>query len=110
MNGRVPADEPWTWGALDTATRVCRGDVSAVEVITSQLARLDSVNGALNAVTRRNDDTAFAAAAAIDHARATGHDLGPLAGVALTIKDSADVAGQSTPNGVAANEHQACDG
>jgi amidase len=96
------SDQPWMWSALNTAAKVRRGDVSAVEVITSQLARLDSVNGNVNAVTRRNDESALAAAANLDDERALGREIGPLAGVALTIKDSADVAGQSTPNGVAA--------
>ncbi len=102
LTGNVTSDEPWMWSALETAAKTRRGEISAREVIASQLARLDSVNGELNAVTRRNDEAALAAADALDNARARGHDLGPLAGVGITIKDSADVAGQSTPNGVAA--------
>lgn len=94
--------EPWRWSAAGTAQRVRSGAVSAVEVVRSHLARLDAVNPALNAVTRRDDEAALAAAAALDDARSAGAALGPLAGVPVTIKDSTDVAGQSSPNGVPA--------
>lgn len=101
------ADRPdpahaWRWSAVDTARYVSAGEVSAVEVVTAQLARLDAVGPALNAVTRRDDEQAMAAAEALDRARRAGIGLGPLAGVTVTIKDSVDVAGQSSPNGVAA--------
>jgi len=94
--------EPWRWDAVTTAGRVRAGVVSATEVVRSHLARLDAVNPALNAVTRRDDARALAAAAALDAARRSGTTLGPLAGVPVTIKDSTDVAGESSPNGVPA--------
>ncbi|MCC6434004.1 MAG: amidase [Acidimicrobiales bacterium] len=97
----IPPGDPWTWSAVDTATAVGTGLVSALEVTRSHLERLDAVRP-LNAVTRRDDTAALARAARLDADRDEGRPLGPLAGVAVTIKDSVDVAGQSSPNGVAA--------
>jgi amidase len=93
-------DELWMWTAIETAERVRAGDVSAVEVTIAQLARIDAM-APLNAVTRRNDEQALRDAATVDAALARGERLGPLAGVGFTVKDSVDVTGQSTPNGVA---------
>jgi amidase len=96
------ATDPWRWDAATTAARVRSGAVTAADVVRSHLARLDAVNPALNAVTRRDDAAALAAAEAVDDDRRAGRPLGPLAGVPVTIKDSTDVAGQSSPNGVPA--------
>jgi amidase len=57
---------------------------------------MDEVNPHLNAVVRRLDDTARAAAAAADAAVADGSPLGPLHGVPFTVKENIDVAGTPT--------------
>ncbi|MDA3040187.1 MAG: amidase [Actinomycetota bacterium] len=90
----------WNWSAGETAERVRARSVSAVEVTASHLARVQEVNPRLNAITRLNP-AALADATEIDRAVARGAFL-PLAGVPVTIKDNIDVAGQTTPNGVAA--------
>jgi len=95
------------WSATETAARVRRREVRAVDVIDAHLARLEAINPHLNAVTRVNED-AREAAAAVDRALEAG-DAGAdllLAGVPVTIKDNVDVAGQTTPNGVAALDEQ----
>ena len=94
------------WGAATflSAAEVAAGvgsrDLSAVEVVEAHLHRISALNGRLNAITRVNDE-ALTEAEAVDQAIADGRRL-PLAGVPVTIKDNVDVAGQSTPNGVAA--------
>jgi hypothetical protein len=57
---------------------------------------------ALNAVVRRMDDEALAAADAADAARARGEALGPLHGVPVTTKINVDQKGHPTDNGVVA--------
>ena len=86
--------------ARDLAARVRAREVSAVEVARVVLARMDAVNPRLNAVVQRRDDAALAEAAAVDAALAAGGDLGPLAGVPVTVKVNVDQAGEATTNGL----------
>lgn len=92
----------WRWSAEKTAAAVTSRAVSAAEVTDAHLARMAAVNPKLNAVTVETADKARARAKAIDAALAAGIDPGPLAGVPITIKENVDVAGEATPNGVAA--------
>ena len=99
--GPMP-DDLWRASAGDLAAAIRRGDVSSLEVIESHLARVDAVNGHLNAVVRVLADEARAAAQAADEAVAAGAELGPLHGVPISVKDNIAVAGTPTTNGVPA--------
>ncbi|MGZ8603881.1 MAG: amidase family protein, partial [Actinomycetota bacterium] len=66
--------------------------VSAVELVTEALARIERRNPALNAVTSVRGEAALEEAEALD---ARGAD-GALAGLPLLVKDNTDVAGQVT--------------
>ena len=65
--------------------------VSARELLDAHLARHDEVHPTINAVVATDLDTATAAARATDDARARGAELGPLAGLPMTVKDGFDV-------------------
>lgn len=91
------------WTAGEIAARVRAGEVSAREVAEAVLARVDAVNGPLNAIVARCDAEALAAADAVDAARARGEVLGPLAGVPVTVKVNVDQAGHATTNGLRLN-------
>ncbi len=93
-------DELWRLDAVDLARLIRLGQVSAREATQSVLARIDAVNPKLNAIVRRMDGEALAAADAADAARARGAALGPLHGVPVTIKVNTDQAGHPTDNGV----------
>ena len=56
------SNELWRKGALELAGMIARRDVSSREVVEAHFARIDEVNPRLNAVVRRLDDTALAAA------------------------------------------------
>ncbi len=99
--GPMP-DDPWRASAGELAAAIRRGEVSSVEVIESHLARVEAVNGHLNAVVRVLADEARAAARAADEAVAAGAELGPLHGVPISVKDNIAVAGTPTTNGVPA--------
>jgi amidase len=88
--------ELWQSSATTLARMVQNKKASAREVCASHLARIDKINGALNAIVRRMDDDAFAAADRID----CGEIAGPLAGVPATSKINTDHAGHPTDNGV----------
>lgn len=92
----------WQLGALELAERIRSREVSSREVVSAHLARIDVVNPHLNAVVRRLDDQALAAADAADAAVAAGVPLGVFHGVPITVKENIDLAGTPTTQGVAA--------
>ncbi len=92
----------WQLDATDLAHLIRTGRASAREAVQSCLKRMDAVNPALNAVVRRMDDEALAAADAADAARARGDALGLLHGVPVTTKVNVDQKGHPTDNGVVA--------
>ena len=94
--------ELWQLSALDLAASIRTGQTSSREVLQAHYDRVDAVNGHLNAVVRRLDDDAFAAADAADAVVAAGGPMGPLHGVPCSIKENIDVAGTPTTQGVTA--------
>lgn len=90
----------WQADAVELAAMVRHGTASARELTQAALGRCDAVNAQINAVVRRFDEEALAAADAADAARARGEALGPLHGVPITIKCNVDQAGHPTDNGV----------
>ena len=94
--------ELWELAGWDLARRVRRGEVSARQVIESQLARIEAVNPLVNAVTVVLDESALRAADAVDRAVRSGAEVGALCGVPMTVKENIDVAGSATTLGIAA--------
>jgi fatty acid amide hydrolase len=86
--------------AVELARQIAAGELSATEVCELYLARIDALNPQLNAIIFSFADEARATAAAIDAARRRGEQLGPLAGVPITVKDSFDVVGAPTTIGI----------
>ena len=86
--------------ACEIAARVAAGEISAKEVVEAHIARIEEVDGRLNAVVARRFDEARNEAAAVDAAIGRGEKLGPLAGVPITIKEQYDVAGLATTFGL----------
>src|SRR5215211_1491439 len=89
-----------------TATRLAAliraGEVSCRDVVEAHLARIDAVNGHVNAVTVVLSDAALAAADLADSARRSGGPMGPLHGVPFTVKENIDCLGTATTHGVRA--------
>ena len=97
--------ELWRLDATQTAAAVRTGEVTARQVAESHLSRLAAVNPALNAVVHTFADEALAEAAAADARQRAGEPTGPLHGVPVTIKITADQRGQPTDNGVSLFRH-----
>lgn len=95
-----PPAPPAGSGALELATKIHAGEISAAEVIDAFIRRIEHADADLNAVVIRRFDAARREASAVDRARARGEALGPLAGVPVTIKDQLDVAGLDTTLGL----------
>ncbi|WP_437041308.1 amidase [Streptomyces angustmyceticus] len=96
----------WKLNATELGAAVARGEVPAVQVVESHLARIAAVNPAVNAVTQLMADGAREAARTTDRRRAAGEQLGPLAGVPFTVKENIHVAGWATTHGVRAFRDQ----
>lgn len=89
----------WKMTATAQAAAVRNGDVSAVELVDSHLERIAAVNPQVNAVTQLLADRARDAAADTDRRRAAGGELGPLAGVPFTVKETTAIEGVPTTFG-----------
>ena len=90
-----PEDLVWS-GVVGQAAAVSAGDVSARELVTSVLERIQRYDGQLNAFTSVMAEQALAEA---DERDAQTGKKGPLHGVPLAIKEEVDVAGQVTTFG-----------
>ncbi|MBC2681852.1 Asp-tRNA(Asn)/Glu-tRNA(Gln) amidotransferase subunit GatA [Corynebacterium anserum] len=77
-----------TWTAAELAEKIHAREISSVEVTEAHLARIDELNGEINAFLHVGADEAIAAATAVDTALASGETpTSPLAGVPLALKD-----------------------
>jgi amidase len=95
-------DELWRRGALELAAMIRSREVKATEVIDAHLERIAAVNPHVNAVVRVLADEARAAADAADLRLSAGEEVGPLHGVAITVKENIDLAGTPTTQGLPA--------
>ncbi|MCK7626163.1 amidase [Streptomyces sp. RS10V-4] len=94
------SDELWKKPARTQAAAVRAGEVTAARLVEEHLARIAEVNPVINAVTQLLADRARAAAAETDRRRAAGAELGPLAGVPFTVKETTAIEGVPTTFGV----------
>jgi amidase len=85
--------------AVTLAGMLRRREVSAREVIAAHIARIEALDGAVNAVVTRCFDTALAKAADADAALARGQNTGLLHGLPVAHKDLFDTAGVRTTYG-----------
>jgi amidase len=85
--------------AVELATRIRRGDVSAREVMTAHLAQIERVNPKVNAIVTLVAEQAMAGAARADEATARRQPLGVLHGLPIAHKDLVDTAGIRTTRG-----------
>ena len=82
--------------AIGLAGLLRRREVSAREVISAHVARIETVDPVVNAIVTRTFDSALAQAAAADEAMAHGRPAGLLHGLPVAHKDLADTAGVRT--------------
>jgi fatty acid amide hydrolase len=90
----------WTLPASALAARIERGEISSVEAVSAQIARIEEVDGMLNAVVVRRFEEALDEARAADALRARGDALGALHGVPVTVKECFDVTGTPSTFGL----------
>lgn len=93
------ASELCFFPATDLAQRLRAGELSAREVVTAHLERIDAVNPAVNAIVTLVSDRAADAARLADDAFARGEAVGPLHGLPIAHKDLVATAGIRTTAG-----------
>jgi amidase len=86
--------------ATDQLKALAARQISACELLDLLVKRTDALHARLNAVVSRDLGRARAAARAIDERRVQGENLGPLAGLPMTVKDALDVEGLPASAGV----------
>jgi hypothetical protein len=79
--------------ATELTARICRRDLSPVEVVEAYLGRIKDRNPSVNAYTLVLSDQAMDAAREAETTMMSGRPLGPLHGVPVAIKDLDDLAG-----------------
>jgi len=93
-------EDLWRLPAADIAALIRSKKVSAKQAASAALARLDAVNPSINAVVDHRPEDVLAQAGAVDAALARNEDVGPLAGVPVTVKVNIDQEGFATTNGL----------
>lgn len=73
--------------------------VSAVELLDAHVSRNEAIHATVNAVVATDLERAHETAKGIDEARARGREVGPLAGIPMTVKDGFDVRGLPAVSG-----------
>ena len=85
--------------AVTLAAMLRRREVSAREVVSAHIARIETFDPAINAIVTRTFDRALAQAATADEAIVAGRPLGLLHGLPVAHKDLFDTAGVRTTYG-----------
>ena len=85
--------------AATLASAMQAGEVSSAEITKACLDRIDAVDGEVHAFLYVDRDAALASARVVDEQRASGAQLGPLAGVPLALKDVLTMRGVPTTCG-----------
>jgi amidase len=96
--GQTHAASPFA-PATTLVESLANRDVSAVELAETAIARIEALDGDINAVVVRDFDRAREAAKAADDALARG-ERRPLLGLPMTVKEAINVAGLQTTWGV----------
>lgn len=98
-------DDPLTaMSASELHGKLVSREVSAEEAARAHLDRAITIDGRLNAFVALHRGEALEAARRIDERRARGEDVGPLAGLPLTVKENLDFAGRPATLGIVARK------
>jgi fatty acid amide hydrolase len=95
----------WQSTASEWTERLARGEVSARESVDAQIARIEAVNPAINALVVDCFAQARREADAADARRARGERLGPLHGLPISIKECLALEGTAATGGLLARKH-----
>jgi len=95
----VPESDPTLWTATEQAAAIARRSLGSEELLDLFIARIEKVDGEVNAVCTLAVDPARRRARAADDATLRGESWGPLHGLPITIKDAIATAGIRSTGG-----------
>jgi amidase len=95
----VPGSDPALWTTTEQCAALHSKRLGSVELLEAQLARIERIDGDVNAVCTRAIEEAWASARAADESAARDEFAGPLHGVPITIKDAIATAGIRSTGG-----------
>ena len=98
----MATSDPTLWTATAQAAAIGRRQLGSEELLDLCLARIEQVDGAVNAVCTLAVDPARDRARQADAATARGESWGPLHGLPITIKDAIATAGVRSTGGALA--------
>ncbi|HWB52276.1 MAG TPA: amidase [Stellaceae bacterium] len=98
----MPAADPSLLSATELSAAIAARKLSPVDVTEAFLARIGAQDQQLHAFIDIYADDARLAAEAADKAIRSGHQIGPLHGVPIALKDLIDLEGRVTTGGSAA--------
>ncbi|MFT5579276.1 MAG: amidase [Paraglaciecola psychrophila] len=87
------------WSTSRQALAIRTKEITSRQLLERFIARIEKLNGHLNAVITQDFEAALVAADKADAALSRGEILGPLHGVPITIKDALQVAGMRSTGG-----------
>ncbi|RIA56908.1 amidase [Dichotomicrobium thermohalophilum] len=90
--------------AAEAARRIADGTVTAQEMVSACLARIREREPEVQAWEYLDEDYALGQARRLDDWRAAGHEIGPLHGVPVAVKDIIDTRDMPTCNGTPLHE------
>ena len=99
QSGTPAAEALCDLGAVDLVAKIRRREVSARDVMTAHLARIERINPRVNAIVTLVAERALADAARADEMTVRGGPLGVLHGLPVAHKDLVDTAGIRTTRG-----------
>ncbi|MDO5701178.1 MAG: Asp-tRNA(Asn)/Glu-tRNA(Gln) amidotransferase subunit GatA [Bowdeniella nasicola] len=82
--------------ALEAADRLRSGEITSEDLTAACLARIEALDGELNAFLHVDAEGALETARDVDRRRAAGESLHPLAGVPIALKDNMVARGMPT--------------
>jgi amidase len=95
----ISADDLCDLSAIELVERMRRKELSAREVVSAHLARIERLNGTVNAIVTLVAERALADAARADEAMARSGPVGVLHGLPIAHKDLVETAGIRTTRG-----------
>lgn len=95
----MATSDPTLWTATEQAAAIARRELGSEELLDLFLARIDQVNGEVNAVCTLAVEPARERARQADAATSRGESWGPLHGLPITIKDAIATAGIRSTGG-----------
>ena len=98
----MPKNDYWKLSAYESAKLIKDGSISAEDLVSSCIERVNQTNNKINAIVDNLSEPALEKANELDKLAKKGKFKGPLHGVPITIKENIDQKGYATPNGLEA--------